>query len=92
MFDPSTSNTASTLTEILGWAREVSIIGFIVGIAWKMRGFYDDAKTFFERIETHMVTMETFARTTTLNHLKHIEKALNTMANIEPEKDVDDQS
>jgi hypothetical protein len=80
MLDPSPSTTATTLTEILGWAREVSIIGFIVGVAWKCRGMWDDAQQFLERIGTHMTKMENFAETVVDNHLAHIEKSLEKLA------------
>lgn len=90
MFD--SPSTATTITDVLVWLRELSVIGVIAGVAWKTRGFWDDALKFIERIETHMTTMERFVQTITENHLKHIEKALNTMANIEPDKESNDQN
>jgi hypothetical protein len=80
MFDGQVvSHTASNLTQILGWAREVSIIGVLLGAAWKARGIWDAASLFLDRIEKHMTHMETFADTVVDNHLKHIERSLDKL-------------
>jgi hypothetical protein len=92
--DPTApSAAATTLTEVLGWLREVSIIGVIIGFAWKARGAWDSATDFLDDVKTHlavskvhMAKMEKFAEEVSNNHLHHIETALNTMANIEPDK------
>lgn len=80
-FEPSTPGTAATtLTEVLGWLREISIIGVIVGFAWKARGFYDDAQIFLNRIETHMTKMEEFAENVVENHMIHLQESLDKIA------------
>lgn len=81
------NNTAQTLTLVLGWLRELSIIGFILALAWHARGAYDDAKNFFERISTHMETMETFAKSVVENHLTHMEESLKKLADNMPVKE-----
>lgn len=81
MFDgPAVSNTAHNLTEILGWMREVSIIGFLLGLAWKARGIVDNISRFFDRITDHMTHMENFATEVVENHLKHIEDDMAELA------------
>lgn len=81
MFDgPVVNHTASNLTQILGWIREISIIGVIIGGAWRARGVWDDAKQFFKRIVRHMDAMEKFATEVVENHLKHIEEDLARMS------------
>lgn len=71
---------AGDLTLVLGWVRELSIIGFIIGLSWKARGWYDDAVTFFDRITEHMEKMEEFANVVVTNHLDHIEKDMKRLA------------
>lgn len=74
-------NTGNTITEVLGWVREFSIIGAILTLAWKARGWWDSVTDGWERIERHMDLMEKFARSANDNHLKHIEDYLKKMAN-----------
>ena len=72
--------TAGRLTEVLSWAREISIIGAIVGASWKARGAWDDVVKFFDRLVNHMTRMENFADMVINNHLLHIERDLAEMA------------
>lgn len=62
------TNLEMFISLILLWIKELSIISllaFLIRMTWKMtwwiRGFYDDAKLFFARIEKHMTVMESFA-------------------------------
>jgi hypothetical protein len=73
------SQAANHITVVLGWLREVSIIGILLGISWKARGIWDAASLFLDRIEKHMAHMETFADTVVDNHLKHIERSLDKL-------------
>lgn len=91
MFD--TQHFVTQLTFIFGLLREISIIGVIIGTAWKARGIWDDAKQFFNRFSTHMTTMEEFATNSqhtldslAANHLAHIETSLATLADATPKR------
>lgn len=76
MFDPA----QLTLGQVSSALRDFAVVGFLIGVAWKSRGWYELAKDFFERLTTHMDTMEDGMRTLLTNHLTHIEKDLRKMA------------
>jgi len=89
MLDGSVQQTAFTLTAILGWAREISIIGVLLGAAWKARGVWDDAKQFLDRIEIHMTKMENFAEAVVNNHLVHMEEDMRLLAQAEKNRQIE---
>jgi hypothetical protein len=76
MLDPS----ALTLGQVSSTLRDFTVVGLLLTIAWKSRGVYESAKAFFERLTTHMDTMEENMNILLTNHLTHIEKDLKTMA------------
>jgi hypothetical protein len=86
MFDPAPSSTATTITDVLVWIRELSVIGIFLTVSWKARGAYDDAMKFVERIEQHMTKMENFAETAIENHMSHMQEALDKIAEFGDEK------
>lgn len=73
-------NVGIILTNVLVWARELSIIGVLVGFSWKARGMWDAGERFVNRIIEHMDKMELFATTVQNNHLQHMEDSLNLLA------------
>lgn len=76
MFDPS----QWTLGQVSAVVRDLSIVGILVGASWKLRGAYEAVVKFVERTETHMDVMEAGMDTLLTNHLTHIEKQINKMA------------
>ena len=76
MFDPS----VWTLGQVSSTARDLSIVGFLMGAAWKGRGVYESVTGFVDRIVKHMEVMEKFADVTVNNHLKHIEENLDVLS------------
>ena len=76
MFDPS----SWTLGQVSSTARDLSIVGFLMGAAWKGRGIYESVSGFVTRVIRHMDLMEKFADATVNNHLKHIEDDLRTLS------------
>jgi hypothetical protein len=75
MFDPS----ALTLGQVSSVLRDFTVVGVLLTIAWKSRGVYEAAKSFFKRLTTHMDVMERGMDTLLTNHLSHIEKSLKQM-------------
>jgi hypothetical protein len=76
VFDPA----SLTLGQISSTLRDFAIVGFLLTVAWKSRGYYEIAKNFFSRVITHMDTTEAGMNTLLTNHLVHIEKDLKQMA------------
>lgn len=76
MLDPSSIN----LGQVASVFRDFSIVVALVTFAWKARGFYEQVDGFVIRVIKHMDSMESFARTVTDNHLKHIEADLKTLS------------
>jgi hypothetical protein len=75
MFDPA----GLTLGQVSSALRDFTVVGFLLASAWKLRGAYELAKAFFERLTTHMTVMEKGMDTLLNNHLHHIEADLRTM-------------
>jgi len=75
MFDPA----SLTLGQVSSALRDFAFVGFLIGIAWKSRGWFEAAKKFFERLTTHMDVMEEGMNTLLTNHLAHIEANLKKM-------------
>jgi len=76
MFDPA----QLTLGQLSAAARDISIVGALIGASWKLRGVYETASKFFERFSKHMDTMEQGMNTLLTNHLAHMEADLKKMA------------
>jgi hypothetical protein len=76
MFDPA----QLTLGQLSAAARDISIVGALVGASWKLRGVYETVTKFFERTIKHMDTMESGMSTLLNNHLAHMEQDLRKMA------------
>jgi hypothetical protein len=76
MFDPA----QLTLGQLSAAARDISIVGALVGASWKLRGVYETVTKFFERTIKHMDTVESGLETLLTNHLSHIESDLRKMA------------
>jgi hypothetical protein len=76
MLDPA----GITLGQISSTARDLSIVGTLIVIAWKARGVYEAAANFFKRTSNHMDAMEIFAKTVVDNHLRHIERDIARIA------------
>jgi len=76
MFDPA----QLTLGQLSAAARDISIVGALIGASWKLRGIYETASKFFERFVKHMDTMESGMNTLLTNHLAHMETDLRNMA------------
>jgi hypothetical protein len=77
MFDPA----QLTLGQLSSAARDISIVGALVGASWKLRGVYETITKFFERTMKHMDTMESGMNTLLTNHLAHIEASVEKMSN-----------
>lgn len=76
MFDPS----SLTLGQLSSSLKDFAIVGFLVGTAWKARGFYELVSNFFTRITKHMDVMETGMNTLLTNHLRHIAQDLSDLS------------
>jgi hypothetical protein len=76
LFDPA----QLTLGQVSSAIRDFTVVGFLVGGAWKMRGFFEGGKNFFKRLTTHMDIMETGMSTLLTNHLAHIEEDLKKLS------------
>lgn len=76
MFDPSTM----TLGQVSSFFRDFSIVGTLMVVVWKSRGFYGTVSNFFERITRHMDVMEHGMKTLLTNHLSHIEADLKMLS------------
>ena len=66
-------STAQVLTEFFGYARDLSVVGFIIAASWKVRGLWDRAATFLENVNHFMAAMTDHADLLVNNHLKHIQ-------------------
>ena len=75
-FDPA----SLTLGQISSTIRDFTIVGFLIGGAWKARGVFEQILGFFKRLTTHMEIMERGMSTLLTNHLLHIEKDLKHIA------------
>jgi hypothetical protein len=75
MFDPA----QLTLGQVSSALRDFAVVGFLIGVAWKSRGWYELAKDFFERLTNHMDTMEDGMEKLLSNHLTHIEADVRAM-------------
>ena len=76
------SPTAQFLTTVFGYARDLSVIGFLILISWKGRGMYDEALGFFTEIRSFMADSKLFmidvkknADVVVNNHLRHLEES-----------------
>ena len=76
MFDPG----SLTLGQLSSSLKDFSIVGFLIGVAWKARGFYELASGFFNRITKHMDAMEHGMNTLLTNHITHMEEDLRLMS------------
>lgn len=76
MFDPS----QVTLGQLSSAVRDWAIIGTLAIFVWKARGFYARGEAFFNRIDTHMLRMETFADKAINNHLAHMQHDLRVLS------------
>ncbi len=76
MFDPA----SLTLGQVSSALRDFTVVGVLLSLAWKTRGFYETAKNFFQRLTTHMDTMERGMSTLLTNHLPHMEQELKMLA------------
>jgi len=76
MFDPA----QLTLGQLSAAARDISIVGVLIGVSWKLRGVYESASNFFKRFVEHMEKMESGMNTLLTNHLAHMEEDLRNMA------------
>ena len=76
MFDPS----SLTLGQISSALRDFTVIGILVTITWKFKGFYEDGRHFINRLGNHMTTMEAGMDKLLNNHLAHMESDLRSMA------------
>jgi hypothetical protein len=72
MFDPS----SLTLGQVSSTIRDFTIVGILLTLAWKARGWYEYGAQFFERLNTFMDTMERGMNLLLTNHLHHIEADL----------------
>jgi hypothetical protein len=75
-FDPS----QLTLGQVSSTLRDLTLVGFLLALAWKSRGIYEHGVRFFERWTTHMNFMEESMKALLTNHLFHIEKDLKSLA------------
>lgn len=83
MFDPA----QLTLGQVSSALRDFTIVGVLVGGAWKARGIFEAAKHFFERLTTFMEVVQddsAFIRegmqTLLHNHLTHMEADLKAIS------------
>lgn len=76
MFDPA----QLTLGKLSAAARDISIVGVLIGASWKLRGVYETAVKFIDRFVKHMDTMEQGMNTLLTNHLAHIESSVEKMS------------
>lgn len=86
-FDPA----QVTLGQVSSSLRDFTIVGFLVGGAWKARGIFEGGVKFIKRLTTHMDVMETGMSTLLTNHLFHIEKDLKRMAHRQVRATVEEQ-
>lgn len=70
-----TPSTAQFLTTVFGYARDLSLIGFLLLVSWKGRGMYDETLSFIAEIRAFMIAMNTHADVVVNNHLKHLEQS-----------------
>ena len=68
-----TQSTAQVLTEFFGYARDLSVVGFIILVAWKARGMWDTANGFIESVQVFMKAVTESTDLLVNNHLKHIQ-------------------
>ena len=80
-FDPANL----TLGQAASALRDFTVVGVLLTLAWKSRGFYEEAKRFFQRWTDHMDVMESGMTTLLTNHLTHIEADLKSLAGRENE-------
>ena len=76
MFDPA----QLTLGQLSAAARDISIVGALIGASWKLRGVYETVSKFIERFIKHMDTVESGLETLLTNHLAHIEVDIKKIA------------
>lgn len=80
-------STAMVLTEFFGYARDLSVIGFIILVSWKARGIWDGITGFIDKVSCFMVKMDEHADILVHNHLKHLQDSANMI-----ERKLDDQT
>ena len=76
MFDPS----SVTLGQLSGAVRDWAIVGTLAVVVWKARGVYSTGVAFFNRIDSHMTRMESFADKALNNHLAHMQHDLRVLS------------
>lgn len=69
------TQTAETIKTLLGYTRDLSIIGALFVVAWRARGIWDTVTEFIKKIQDFMTTMTTHADTLVNNHIKHLEES-----------------
>lgn len=70
-----TQSTAQVLTEFFGYARDLSVVGFIILVAWKARGMWDTANGFIESVQVFMKAVTGTLHLLVNNHLKHLQES-----------------
>ncbi len=86
MFNPGTF-TFKDAADVL---YDFALPSFLITVAWKSRGLYDDAKAFLIRAVNHMDVMEQSMAVLMNNHAPHIEAYLRTLAERESKANVKD--
>lgn len=83
MFDPA----QITLGQASGVARDFTIVGVIISLVWKARGWlakgerlYERSVQFIDRVSTHMTIMENFSNKALNNHLAHMQHDLRVLS------------
>jgi uncharacterized membrane protein required for colicin V production len=81
------SPTAQLLTSLFGYARDLTVIGFIILLSWKARGIWDSITAFIDHVTIFMASMTQHADTLVSNHLNHLQKSADQI-----NKKLDDQT
>lgn len=71
------NQTADTIKTLLGYTRDLSIIGTLFLLAWKARGIWDAVSQFITKIQHFMDNMTEHADNLVNNHLKHLQESGN---------------
>lgn len=74
------SPTAQLLTNLFGYARDLTVIGFIILLSWKARGSWDSITAFIDRVTNFMNEMTNHADTLVTNHLSHLQKSADQIS------------
>lgn len=71
------------VTTVLAWMRECAIIIGILVFGWKARDSFQAIVDFKNCVTEFMIDMRQFAHSVETNHLEHIQKALEKIADAE---------